>query len=179
MTIDFQFTAGRICTQYEQVVIVLDPTDRSVTTYVTNQGDPARPAKWDARGCVILDCPSEVDEGQVEALLRERESEIAELMASKDDGRICELVDGLEAALEDLPRYWEAGDWIGDTASDLEAELKKAFDEGAEKGAAIKAIATRLASEAKADDALVAVSDLEDWLGERWDEIAADDAEAS
>lgn len=167
----FDAGEGRICEDGEQAVIVLDPVEMFVSSYVTNEGNPARPKEWDLRGCVILECPNDVDKSDVMRTLREREPELVELMGLKHDARFSEKAEAIESAIEELPRYWSAEAWLGDVAGDIEVDLDKAIASGADRAATLEAMAKRFAAEAKDDDALLDAYDVEQWLGEMWDTI--------
>lgn len=140
--------------------------------YVTIKGDQAIPRSWLVDDCTTIQCPTDVDEDDVEKALREYEEDILKIMEGTDENMAEEIIDAIRDALEELPRYREVDVWFSDTTSDLETEVEAAVKSGADREATIKAITKRLCDEAKRDDILIAEHEVEDWLENAWDKAA-------
>lgn len=169
--IRYNFGVGRIAGHGDVARIVIDPVTREVTPYVTNDGDPARPAIWDLHNCVVLDVPNDVDEGDVATVLHEREADVVALMAWKNSAQCDDLVADLEEELGELPRYWDAEEWLADTIvqRELKDELRANLCAGAGRDSVIGEMAKRVVKEAKAENVLLSTHDVEEFLRELCD----------
>lgn len=78
-------TSGRVATKNDEAYIVINPIKRKMTMYVTTKGDQAIPRSWLVDDCTAIQCPTDVDEDDVEKALREYEEDILKIMEGTDE----------------------------------------------------------------------------------------------
>lgn len=144
---------------HELALLVIDPACRSARVWLgTMAAGP--PALHDR--CLAFRLSTDHDGAIVAKFVAERGNELLALAR----GRNAEGIEGMQFDIDELPQYWDAGDWMARLGSPPLMAIAAAIDAGEGYDQALSLASERIAKEAREQGELVCARDLRSWLDE-------------